>query len=154
LSECLSGVSIERFDSSALGSFPLSTELVEHSMDSDESPASAVRKSRKNRRWREKSTQHRNWRRCCDSASSNLAAPSAGISWHYRVDGGKRRHKDKHDGATINVPNFARSHFDEVDGVARRKTRAKQGALSSRVALHTEVFSATLFWLAFVPFAG
>jgi hypothetical protein len=60
----------------------------------------------------------------------------------------------KHDGATINVPNFARSHFDEVDGVARRKTRAKQGALSSRVALHTEVFSATLFWLAFVPFAG
>jgi hypothetical protein len=35
---------MERFDSSALGSFPLSTELVEHRMDNDESPASAVRK--------------------------------------------------------------------------------------------------------------
>jgi hypothetical protein len=35
---------MERFDSSALGSFPLSTELVEHCMDNDESPALAVRK--------------------------------------------------------------------------------------------------------------
>jgi hypothetical protein len=39
---------MERVDSSALGSFPLSTELdtevVEHSMDNDESQASAVGK--------------------------------------------------------------------------------------------------------------
>jgi hypothetical protein len=56
LSECLSGVSMERFDSSALGSFPLSTdrELVEHSMDNDESPASAVRKVSKTQKLEEK----------------------------------------------------------------------------------------------------
>jgi hypothetical protein len=39
---------MERLDSSALGSFPRSTELdtevVEHSMENDESQASAVRK--------------------------------------------------------------------------------------------------------------
>jgi hypothetical protein len=40
LSECLSGVSMERLDSSALGSSPRSTALdaeVEHNMDCDES---------------------------------------------------------------------------------------------------------------------
>jgi hypothetical protein len=47
LSEWLSGVSMERLDSCALGSSPRSTALdaeVEHSMDCDESQALAVRK--------------------------------------------------------------------------------------------------------------
>jgi hypothetical protein len=55
---------MERFDSSALGSFPLSTEVVEHCMDNDESPASAVQKvSKKQKLEGKESTQHRNWRR-------------------------------------------------------------------------------------------
>jgi hypothetical protein len=143
---------MKRFDSSSLGSFPLSIELVEHSLDNDESPASAVRKVSNKKKLEGK-----------EYAASKLAE----VLRQRKLKSGHAKYWDqlavdivsmeenddtetwsydkvvvrcmvcgrKHDGATINVPNFAKSHFDEVDGVARCKTCAKQGGLSSRVAI-------------------
>jgi hypothetical protein len=142
---------MERFDSSALGSFPLSAdrELVEHSMDNDESSASAVRKVSKTqklegkeyaasklaealRQRKFKSGHAKYWDQLAvDIVSMEENDDDYTETWRYdKVVVRCMVCGRKHDGATINVPNFAKSHFDEVDGVARCKTGAKQGAQS------------------------
>jgi hypothetical protein len=96
-------------------------------------------KIRGQRRWREMSTQHRNWRTCCDSLSSNLAAQSqlaVDIVSMKETDHTETRRygkvivrsmacSRKHDGTTINVPNFAKTHFDVVDGELGSEISAK-----------------------------